>query len=53
MQAAAWGRNVDVKVSSRQLDRPTTPVGLRWRPAPDRVGGAGNSVPLRSCLPSV
>ena len=28
--------NVDVKVSSSQLDRPITPVGLRWRPAPDQ-----------------
>ena len=30
-------RNVDVKVSSSQSDRPITPVGLRWRPAPDRA----------------
>ena len=30
-------RNVDVKVGSIQSDRPITPVGLRWRPAPDRA----------------
>ena len=43
-------RNVDVKVSSRQLDRPISPVGLRWRPAPDR---AHQLRPPTLCLPSV
>ena len=43
-------RNVDVKVSSRQPDRPITPVGLRWRPAPDR---AHQLRPPTLCLPSV
>ena len=43
-------RNVDVKVSSSQSDRPITPVGLRWRPAPDR---AHQLRPPTLCLPGL
>ena len=40
-------RNVDVKVSSSQLDRPITPVGLRWPPGPRQ----GSPTPSPYALP--